>query len=209
MTCTTNISPDEKSRPPFISICKIVGIREDGREVDAGTGWLIDPETVVTAAHVIEGKPRYSISFPQLPEPLIVDRSHARIHEYYKNPMDLYDYGVINIPALQDRTPISARFGISLLLGQDASSTISLAGYEANNQIGTPTLCSTDDYKPTIRALHSSMDTDEGVSGAPVFFWRREIPEVAGVHVGMGLRAVAISINKTVRNWIIEAAKAL
>ncbi len=207
------ISPDTRSqatqldRSPYKSIALLHAFRSgQSTASQIGTGWLVKPGHVVTAGHVLKGASRirgwlaydadndawgaYFESTRLTPHPDYIDNADAS-----------FDIGVVH---LDSNLP-----GASVLPLKnptaDAPQDLRCAGYPLDKGGLTMFEGSGGPHSVDRNLLFHTIDTDEGQSGAPIWFGVQR--KVAGVHTGHGIdpqpdQNHAVFLNTEIVDWI-------
>jgi len=170
------IGADEREDSAISAVCKLVYTKE-GEEMN-GTGFLISPDIVITAAHCILGVDLESMLIYPNATPSFKNPIRARFTKAYgSDPAALpnKDMGMIRL-----QNSVSLDQYISLRsLQLPTSARISVCGYEVNSwqqKIASGIATSSDG------CLLYSLDTESGQSGGPALLANSTI--AVGVHIG-------------------------
>lgn len=161
------ISAAEQMQLPYASICCITG--GSGQ----GTGFMIEGERIMTAAHVIKGAASRTISFPGSPS-FEVTSANMKPHDDYREEGDLHDVGIIHVdPAsVVGVVPLPTRIPNAALL---AKLSCEIAGYPIDfaemtrypkHGLGLPD--TSGEIILSDGFVRHRLDTTRGQSGAPI-----------------------------------------
>jgi glutamyl endopeptidase len=175
---------------PYRQICLLEIIPATGQTLQ-GTGWLAGPRTVITAGHCV-----YQTQFGSWAttirvhlavngtnqEYYPVQESHS-LHsvEQWTNGGDpAYDYGAVILPSAVD----AGNFGYKALADSDLQSLlVSLVGYPVTSP-DHETMWGDQGFligvKPT--QIFYDIESEEGMSGCPVFYTDGEKRYAVGIH---------------------------
>lgn len=196
------IGPDDRTEIaetagiPWRSICHLLIERQDGHSA-YGTGWFAGPRLVVTAGHCIlnhaSGRwaSRINVvpgSNGKYPPPFgTVEVEQVRVHPKWEHEGDEnYDYGFLLL-----RDEILGRsigwFGFAVLDDRQLETmVVNIAGYPDDKGRGTMWFNAGRIISAQATHLRYLIDTEEGQSGAPVFWYGKDQQRiVVAVHVGM------------------------
>lgn len=207
---------------PACCLC-IIQKTVDGNKYPPGTGWLVGPQLIITAAHVVHlsGRQTESVSIWFARNGNVSDGQVVPLSakETVKLPEgresatpEVYDYAVIVLPP-EHRRSLSRYFSVKALSRTEVCNTpLHLTGYPNDppekypGAKGQPTeqtiekAVSCDENK-----IRYCLDTDEGQSGSPVWVNTAEHPyTVVGIHVGSLINNEAIRITQQIEKFIGE-----
>lgn len=202
---------------PWRCVCQLVIEGLHAQEV-LGTGWLVGPRTLITAGHNLysfaakRGASRIWVlpgrSGDNVPFGYFQTNSFA-VHPLWQSKGDpMHDVGAIRLP-----TPIGDRLGwFGYAAHTDAqlqNLVVNNAGYPADKPIGTQWFNAGRIGKVDPNVLTYGLDTEEGQSGSPVFYFtadqRRIVvaihayggcPENRGIRITPALHAAITSWNQ-------------
>lgn len=205
---------------PACCLCKIQTTLVDGTS-SSGTGWLVGPRLIITAAHVVHspGRQTESVSIWFARNGNVSDGQVVRLSakDAVKLPdglesatPDSYDYAAIVLPPEHSRS-LSRYFSFQLLSNDEVSNAcLTLMGYPT---VPPKNYKSAEGYPFTQvpkkadlcndKEIRYRFCTSEGQSGSPVWVNTAEHPyTVVGIHVEGRLYNVAIRIGEQVNRFI-------
>lgn len=207
---------------PFSSICRIGAFRDGlNTETASGTGWIVNPLTVVTAGHVVFHSSYSSTDEASYAKKFVINPAYTEaggvIEEYSTENAVAHavfrSSGSVDfdIAVLRLASPLAMRFRSLAYYSVDDTHLINqngfVAGFPVDHDDGKTMVVATGRVVEveTQRMMHQ-IDTVAGQSGAPLWVLDTEgNPVVVGVHVdGFGARAVnsAVRINEQIKQWI-------
>jgi V8-like Glu-specific endopeptidase len=178
----TIITENALRNGPYNCICNIIVIDRLDQPF-SGTGWLLYPDTIATAAHVIRSpaisKPIKSvrIKFPDTPQDIEIDPANVRIHPSFDEDEEfsVYDIALLRLSnplpsCLSTKTPVTL------------SPTLEVPGFQDGHLV-TDTGWAVRKILRGRPVLLYEVYTEEGHSGAPVIEHTADGPVVIGSHV--------------------------
>ncbi|GAB5545243.1 MAG: hypothetical protein SangKO_050030 [Sandaracinaceae bacterium] len=193
-TPTTHIPPSGDDEPlsgplptvnSFAAVAKLLVPNAYGG-VDHGTGWLVGPSTVITAAHCIYDRERRRARHVEVR--LREQRTHAvkfNIPSAWTetpNPSPRYDYGAISLAApliAPHEILLPAAYLSTRLHGQHAL----VLGFGTGQKLHwRPQTIDSAPGSPG--RLKYGLEMETGDSGAPVIIQTHSGPKAVGIHIG-------------------------
>lgn len=192
----------DAGRFPFSAICHLMREFSDGSQSGA-TGFLIDPQTVITAAHCLMSPARRLVGREAVPRRIrvvagrngrtvagpfgVAEARHWYVPRAYKSRFNrAFDYGLIRLArplAAREFFPMTALANAELAEVRQ-SRLLHISGYPGDKPRGTQWHHSERLDKKDAARLYYSVDTCPGHSGAPIWIehWRNRPVTVIGIH---------------------------
>ncbi len=198
-----------------------------GQGYGAGTGWLVGPRLIITAAHVVQS-PGTQFEFISIrfarngnvsdsPEILLSAKEAVKFPEGRKSATpDYYDYAAILLPPEHSRS-LSRYLSVKSLSGDELlHACLTLTGYpnrppeDYSKAVGQPAQQNEEpeqtrpDPRCDINFIYYLLHTTDGQSGSPVYVNTDNCPyTVVGIHkTADSGKCVAIRITRQVEEFI-------